>query len=218
MANRRRIIQYGLTLAAATLSSFIMIKTGLRTVWAESKRRIIEKNTPLSKLMHANPAKIDTSRLETTPIEQFDVMGETDLEIRLENWHLLVDGDVINPSEFTYDDLLNRPILERNALLICPGFFAYNAFWRGFSVADMLREASLKKGATHVLFYGSKGFRKKKKRYTIDEVLADKIFAAYQVNGQDLPMRHGFPLRLVADDHRGGRWVKYLNRISVESR
>ncbi|MFH1083362.1 MAG: molybdopterin-dependent oxidoreductase [Pseudomonadota bacterium] len=46
--------------------------------------------------------------------------------------------------------------------------------------------------------------------------LADKIFLAYQVNGVPLPQKHGFPLRLVAEDHYGHEWVKYVHRITVE--
>ena len=44
---------------------------------------------------------------------------------------------------------------------------------------------------------------------------AEKVFLAYQVNGKPLPERHGFPLRLVADDHYGSRWVKYVERVKV---
>jgi hypothetical protein len=31
-----------------------------------------------------------------------------------------------------------------------------------------------------------------------------------------LPLRHGFPLRVVAEDHYGSDWVKYVTRVSVE--
>jgi sulfoxide reductase catalytic subunit YedY len=36
------------------------------------------------------------------------------------------------------------------------------------------------------------------------------------VNGKDLPRRHGFPLRVVAEDSYGSDWVKYVTRVSVE--
>ncbi len=218
MIDRRRILKYFLIGVGAALSPLSVQMARHQPVWALSGRRVVEKKTPMSKLMHANPARLDTSNLETTPMEKFDVMGETTLQIDLEEWRLEVDGDVREPYRFRLAELMDRPRLERNVLLICPGFFAYNGWWTGFSVADLLREAGCSGTATHVLFTGSQGFRKKKMRYGIDEVRNDKVFAAYRVNNQELPRRHGFPLRLVADDHKGTRWLKYLNRITVETR
>lgn len=215
MLTRRRTLKNLLTLGLGTITMFTQVNLFLRVAYAKTKRRIIEKGTPLSKLMHANPARLDTSRLETTHIEQFDVMGETLREVDMKHWRLSVEGSIDKPLELSYDDLLKRPVIEHNVLLVCPGFFAYNGFWRGFSVAALLQEAGLTSTASHVKFTGSGGFRKKSKRFKIDEVLNDKIFIAYGVNGQDIPQRHGFPLRLVAEDHRGHRWIKYINRIEV---
>lgn len=218
MIDRRRILKFFLIGGVAALSPFANQAARRHPVWARSGRRVVAKETPMTELMHANPARLDTSNLETTPLEEFDVMGETTLEVDFEQWRLEVDGDVRKPYRFRLEELIDRPRLERNVLLICPGFFAYNGWWTGFSVAELLRQAGCSGTATHVLFTGSRGFRKKKMRYGIDEVLNDKVFAAYRVNNQQLPQRHGFPLRLVADDHKGSRWVKYLNRITVETR
>jgi len=35
------------------------------------------------------------------------------------------------------------------------------------------------------------------------------------VNGRDLPEKHGFPLRAVAEDHMGSVWVKYVQRVEA---
>ncbi len=215
MLTRRRILKYLLTLGLGTITVFSQVNLFLRAAYAATKRRIVERGTPLSKLMHANPARLDTSRLETTPIEQFDVMGETFREVDVESWRLAIEGAVTQPMELRYEDLCKRPVLERNVLLVCPGFFAYNGRWQGFSVAALLQEAGFDPEATQVKLSGSGGFRKKSKRFKISEVLEDKIFIAYAVNGQDIPQRHGFPMRLVAEDHRGHRWIKYLNHIEV---
>ncbi len=215
MLTRRRTLKYLLTLGLGTITVFSQVNIYLRAAYAAAKRRIVKRGTPLSQLMHANPARLDTSRLETTPIENFDVMGETFRQVDIDTWRLVVDGAVEKPLELVYGDLLKLPPIERNVLLVCPGFFAYNGYWKGFSVAALLQEAGLKSTATHIKFSGSGGFRKKSKRYRLSEVMDDKIFAAYGVNGQELPVRHGYPLRLVAEDHRGFRWVKYLNRIEA---
>ncbi len=215
MPNRRQTIKHILALGLGATALLSHVGLLLQTASAKAKRRIVKRGTPLSKLMHANPARLDTSRLETTAIEQFDVMGETNRQVDIKRWRLVVEGAVRHPLEFSYDELRKRPIIERNVLLVCPGFFAYNGYWRGFSVATLLHEAGYDPTATHVKFTGSGGFRKKSKRFKIGEVLANKIFIAHGVNDQDIPQRHGYPMRLVAEDHRGHRWIKYINRIEV---
>jgi len=215
MISRRTIIKHFLTGAAGVMVFFNQAGEGLRLLWAATKRRVLERGTPMSKLMHAHPARVDISNLETTPIDEFDVMGETTLAVDLEEWRLEIDGEVQNPMQLSYQELISRPVIERNALLVCSGFFAYNGLWKGFSVVDLLNEAGVKSGATTIYFHGSEGFRKKNRRFSLEEVMSGTIFIAYEVNGQRLPQRHGFPMRLVAEDHRGRRWIKYLNRIEV---
>ena len=68
---------------------------------------------------------------------------------------------------------------------------------------------------THVKVTGSKGFRNKPKKFVIDEVVSNQLFVAYGVNDTALPERHGFRLRLVAEGHKGKRWVKYVNTVTV---
>ncbi len=215
MINRRKVIKRLLAAGAGILIFFNQAGGGLRLIWAKAKRRLLERGTPMSKLIHANPARVDISNLETTPIDQFDVMGETTYSVNIDEWHLQIEGEVQQPMQLTYRELIERPKLERNVLLVCPGFFAYNGLWKGFSVADLLKEAGIKPGATTISFSGSGGFRKKNRRFPIEEVLDDRLFIAYNVNGQQLPQRHGFPMRLVAEDHKGHRWVKYVNRVTV---
>lgn len=217
MTTRRRIIQRFLALLALALATGGQIIGGVRVVLASVKKRIVEPGTPMDRLQHEDPARLDTSRLQTTPISEFDVMGETAFSVDLSQWRLAIDGAVKHPAAITYDELIKRPVLERNALLICPGFFAYNGLWKGCSVADLLAELGLDPRATHVKFSGSAGFQRKKRRYEIAEVLSDQIFIAYGVNGQPLPQRHGYPVRLVAEGHKGRKWVKYVNRITVEA-
>ena len=215
MITRRQLIRALLILTAFLSTSMGRLARSAASVWAKTGKRIVEKGTPLASLMHANPAKLDTRLLETTPIEEFDVMGETTHPVDLQSWRLRIDGAVKNPAEFSYEELLALPVVELNVLLICPGFFAYNGMWKGFSVAQLLEKAGADPEATHVKFTGSKGFQKKSKRFKIDQVRSDQLFLAYGVNDIALPERHGFPIRLVAEGHKGRRWVKYVHTVTV---
>ena len=215
MKTRRQVIRAMLLFTAFLSTSMGRVDRAVAKFWSKSGKRIVEKGTPMARLMHANPANLDTGLLETTPIEEFDVMGETTHVVDLQSWQLSINGAVKNPTEWTYEELLALPVLELNVLLICPGFFAYNGMWKGFSVARLLEKAGVDPEATHVKFTGSKGFQRKTKRFEIDQVRSDQLFLAYGVNDVALPERHGFPLRLVAEGHKGRRWVKYVNTVTV---
>lgn len=48
--------------------------------------------------------------------------------------------------------------------------------------------------------------------------LASFVKRAYEVNGEPLPRKHGFPLRIVAEDRYGSEWVKYVYKVTVENK
>lgn len=215
MNTRRQVIKLLLSFFIGMPVFFGKVWTGLGMAYAQVKRRVLSKDTPMSELTSQNPSRLDTSRLDTTPMDEFDVMGQTNYRVNLEEWRLELSGDIERPKQLTYEDIFKLPAIERNVLLICPGFFAYNALWKGISLSALLSDAKLKPEVTHVKFSGPSGISRKTKKFTIEDVMTDKVFIAYQVNGQPLPERHGFPVRLVAEDHYGGRWVKYIDKISV---
>jgi sulfoxide reductase catalytic subunit YedY len=49
----------------------------------------------------------------------------------------------------------------------------------------------------------------------LEDVQKDGVFLAYKVDGQVLPLEHGYPLRLVAEGQYGSNWVKWLTHIEV---
>ena len=215
MQNRRVFNKWLLASIAWLLASLSTLGNSVRLVWGKVKRRILEKGTPMSTLVHADPSELDTSELETTPISEFDVMGDTMYRADLESWRLEITGAVRQQTELNYQELLALPVLERNALLICAGFFAYNGLWKGFSVGALLNQIGLDPDVSHVKFSGPEGLRRKTRKFKIEEVLSDQIFIAYSVNDIILPERHGFPIRLVAEGHKGYKWVKYVDRVKV---
>lgn len=189
---------------------------GIRWAWAESKRIILPKGTKRESLVGENPANLDTRNLEITPLEDFGTMGPTNLAIDLNVWKLKVAGQVKTPLSLTYSQLIDLPAIEREVLLICPGFFANHGRWEGVSIMELLRRAGADSDVTHVTIRGPEGTYPKVARYPVEDILSNKVFLAYKVNGKDLPRRHGFPLRLVAEGSYGYEWVKYVHEVTVE--
>ncbi|MBC8394607.1 MAG: molybdopterin-dependent oxidoreductase [Deltaproteobacteria bacterium] len=55
-------------------------------------------------------------------------------------------------------------------------------------------------------------------RWPIEDILSNKVFLAYGVNGETLPKKHGFPLRVVAEGNYGSDWIKYVYKVEVEKK
>ncbi|MCF8053366.1 MAG: molybdopterin-dependent oxidoreductase [Desulfobacterales bacterium] len=215
MKTRREAIRLLLSAGAAMVAVLTAAGAGLRWAYAEVKKRLLPRGTRMDTLVDEDPAHLDTRQLDVTPMAEFDTMGQTNYSISAENWRLAVDGAVDRPTSFTYAELTAMPAIERSVLLICPGFFAYNGRWKGVSVKGLLAGAGMSAGAKAVEFRGPEHPRELSARFDLEEILSDRVFLAYEVNGKTLPQRHGFPLRLVAEDHYGGRWIKYVYQISV---
>ena len=94
-----------------------------------------------------------------------------------------------------------------------------NARWLGVSLKDVLARAELKTSARQVTFngldeavFGGGDFIKS---LAVDHALDGEVMIAYQMNGAELPMLNGYPVRLVVPGYYGTYWVKQLSEIEV---
>ncbi len=95
-----------------------------------------------------------------------------------------------------------------------------NARWRGVPLKTVLDMAGVQQGAKQVTFNGmDKPVMDKTpdfvKALDIDHARDGEVMLAYGMNGEDLPLLNGFPLRLVVPGYYGTYWVKHLNEITV---
>jgi len=215
MKKRRQFIKLILGYFAGLGLLFSPLATGIRWVWAKAQKIILPKGTPVETLIGKNPADLDTRNLDLTPLEKFETMGLTGHRVDLNQWQLEVSGQVERPIKLRYPQVTGLPSVKKDVLLICPGFFAYHARWEGVSVAKLLEMARSSPDVTQVSFSGPEGRYEKTEHFLIEDILSDKVFLAYKVNNQVLPEKHGFPLRVVAEDNYGNRWVKYVYKITV---
>jgi sulfoxide reductase catalytic subunit YedY len=180
-------------------------------VWAKAKQ-LLPKGFPKNQLLNMNPAEIDNRNLEIDPLDQFGTMGPTDIAVDLKTYRLKVSGKVGRPLSLSYDEVLKYPSVTEAVLLICPGFFSNNGRWTGVNLKTLIKEAQIKKEAQYIDISGPHGKNVRIPLKTLDQ---KKIFLAYRINGETLPQKHGFPLRLVYEDAYGYDWVKYVEEIVV---
>lgn len=98
-----------------------------------------------------------------------------------------------------------------------------NARWMGVRLRDVLDRAGVKSGAQCVRFSGMdepvvQGPPKLMKSLAIDHARDGEVMIAYAMNGEQLPLLNGFPLRLVVPGWYSSYWVKMLDRIEVLDR
>ena len=121
-------------------------------------------------------------------------------QIAPDQWTLRVHGMVDRPLELSYADLLRRPLTAADITLACVsnqvgGPLAGNARWLGASLAALLRDAGVRRGADQILSTSNDGWT----CGTPTEVVMNDPDAllAVGMNGQPLPIAHGFPARMI---------------------
>jgi DMSO/TMAO reductase YedYZ molybdopterin-dependent catalytic subunit len=117
-----------------------------------------------------------------------------------ETWTIRVTGMVDQEIELNLDDLLAKPLIERHVTIACVsnevgGDLIGNARWLGWPVRELLALAGPLPGADMVLSRSSDGWT----AGTPLEVLTDSRDAilAVGMNGEPLPLEHGFPVRMI---------------------
>jgi DMSO/TMAO reductase YedYZ molybdopterin-dependent catalytic subunit len=95
-----------------------------------------------------------------------------------------------------------------------------NARWKGVPLKAVLDAAGVQAGAKQVTFNGMDGPVSDKtpdfvKALDLDHARDGEVMLAYAMNGADLPVLNGFPLRLIVPGYYGTYWVKHLNEITV---
>jgi DMSO/TMAO reductase YedYZ molybdopterin-dependent catalytic subunit len=134
-----------------------------------------------------------------------------------DRWTLRIHGMVDRELELSLADLLDRPLIERDITLNCVsnevgGPYIGTARWLGVPLAALLREAGIRAGADQIVARSAEGM-------TIGTPLATALdgrdtMLAVGMNGEPLPLEHGFPVRMLTPGLYGYagacKWVTEL--------
>ena len=171
---------------------------------ADESRAAVSIPAPSSPAHAAAGAEISASGLGPffTPNDRFYRVDTALLApaVMAEDWRLRIHGMVDREIELDYEQLLARPLIERDITLTCVsnpvgGRYAGNARWIGAPLRDLLEEAGVHAGADQIVSRSIDGF-------TVGTPTAvamdgrDAILAV-AMNGEPLPIDHGFPVRMV---------------------
>ncbi len=158
-------------------------------------------------------------------------------------WKIKIDGEVNTPLEITAGELMTRfPSVTYQLMLECGGngrsFFSPEArgnqwtnggagcpMWTGVRLADVLKAAGLKSSATYTGHYGADptlaGETDKptiSRGVPIAKAMEEHTLIAFKLNGKDMPLIHGAPVRLVVPGWPASSSTKWLTRIWVRDK
>jgi DMSO/TMAO reductase YedYZ molybdopterin-dependent catalytic subunit len=132
-------------------------------------------------------------------------------------WSLTITGMVDRELELTYDDILDRDLIEVPITMMCVSNEIGNhligtARWSGVLLADLLREAGVQEGAEQVMGESVDGFTA---GFPVEVALDGRdAMLVVGMNGRPLPAEHGYPARLVVPGIYGyvsaTKWIKEI--------
>ena len=133
-------------------------------------------------------------------------------------WSLKITGMVEEEIEISFDELLALPLQERLITLTCVsnvvgGDLIGNALWLGYPIRELLARAKPAAGADMVLSTSQDGFTASTPLSVLTDEGTDALLAV-GMNGESLPLEHGFPVRMVVPGLYGyvsaTKWVTEL--------
>lgn len=137
-----------------------------------------------------------------------------------ETWRLVIDGMVDQRVEMTFQDILDMGLDEYAITLTCVsnevgGELVGNAKWLGVPLRDVLKKAGVKSGADMVLSRSVDGYTASTPLSALTDDNLDAILAV-AMNGEPLPLEHGFPVRMVVPGLYGYvSATKWLTELKV---
>jgi len=227
LLDRRRFVRAtmggaAVAVTAGALGTFL----GQRTD-ADDSRLAANIPEPTSPAGEVTGAGLDVAETQPffTPNDRFYRVDTTFVtpSLMADEWSLRVHGMVEREITLTYDELLARPLIERDVTLACVsnevgGKYIGNARWIGAQLAPLLEEAGIDPASDQLFSRSVDGWT----CGTPTSVVMDgrDAMLAVAMNGEPLPIAHGFPVRMVVPGLYGyvsaTKWVVEIEATTFE--
>lgn len=223
--DRRRFF----VLAALAGASALVVGITARTVSmavssVEAIRSALKLPSPRTTVAVPDGAELDIPGLSKlfTPNKDFYRVDTalTVPSIDPDTWRLVIDGMVDQRVEMSFQDILDMGLDEYAITLTCVsnevgGELVGNAKWLGVPLRDVLKKAGVKSGADMVLSRSVDGYTASTPLSALTDDDLDAILAV-GMNGEPLPLEHGFPVRMVVPGLYGYvSATKWLTELKV---
>ena len=160
---------------------------------------------------------VEIREYEGVKLSSIDAFRENSIkgpqEVDAESYVLRITGLVMNPNNYTYDEVVNNhQHYKKVVTLDCVEGWSVTILWEGLLVRDLLEEANPLTNAKVVIFHAYDGYTTS---LPIDYIMNNDILMAYKMNDVTLPPERGFPFQLVAESKWGYKWIKWITEIEL---
>jgi DMSO/TMAO reductase YedYZ molybdopterin-dependent catalytic subunit len=166
---------------------------------------------------HSMAREFPTEQISKTPFANaVDPLGDAFKKLQaggFAEWRLAVDGMVARPASFSIAEIRSFPVSSQITHLACEEGWSYIAQWTGAPLSQVLQRVEILPQARYVVY------RSIQPDWWESVDMADAMhpqtLVAYGLNGSELPVGFGGPLRLRVPRQLGYKSVKYITRITV---
>ena len=166
---------------------------------------------------HSLAREFSRSQISKRPVEN-ELAPPNDAFKRLQaggfaDWRLSIDGMVDRPGSFSLDQLKSYPSRSQITILACEEGWSYIAEWIGVPLSHVLERVGVQPQARYVVYFSIEPDWWE----SIDmaDALHPQTFLAYGMNGGELSVGNGGPLRLRVPRQLGYKSVKFITHITV---
>ena len=152
-----------------------------------------------------------------TPTDEFylNYWKDPSVGVGIGDWRLEIEGLVEQPLSLTYDDARALPAVEEMRALECignpvGGSQIGNAIWKGFYLENLLDQVGVHKDAIRAQFAAADGYWTS---VDLEWITQPGVLMAYEMNGEPLLPKHGYPLRILMPGLYGQKMPKWITLI-----
>ena len=172
-------------------------------------QRLLTRNTMAREFSRDQISKAPFANKTSPPTEEFSRLQAGGFA----DWRLVIGGMVARPTSLSLADIRRYPSRSQITHLACEEGWSYVAEWIGVQLSEVLNAVGVLPRAKYVIYHSiEKGWTD-----SIDmaDALHPQTFLAYGMNGGELPVGFGGPLRMRVPRQLGYKNVKFINRLTV---
>jgi len=129
------------------------------------------------------------------------------------DWRLTVDGMVDRPASFSLEQIKSYPLRSQITEVVCEEGWSYVAEWHGVPLSHVLDLVGVQPQARYVVYYSIQPDWWES--MDMADALHPQTFLTYGMNGDELPVGNGGPLRMRVPRQLGYKNVKFITHLTV---
>jgi DMSO/TMAO reductase YedYZ molybdopterin-dependent catalytic subunit len=218
---RRRLIAGGLAASASGTALFLARRNslippdhgglfGVEETLTYASHRVLLHNQPLAREFSRDQISKNFPAINTVMPEDDDYRRQ--MAGGFKTWRLAVDGLVAQPRELSLAELKAFPSRTQITEHICEAGWSAISEWTGVQLSVVLDAVRIRPDAKFVMLYSVDGWWDS---LDMEDARHPQTLLAYGMNGEDLPVPHGAPVRLRVERQLGYKNLKYLSGFTV---